>query len=83
MSWRVGTDAVVTLRLAFVVFVVFGGFAPWRWPAVWRRHFPAALYASWRRRQADPVATRSTLTGTSGRGKWHGETGVGGSGANR
>jgi len=41
---------VVILHVAFVVFVVFGGFVAWRWRKVLIAHVPAALwgvYVEW------------------------------------
>ena len=34
MLWRVAADVVLVIHLAFVAFVVFGGFLTWRWPRV-------------------------------------------------
>jgi hypothetical protein len=42
--WRVAADLVLVVHLAFVVFVVFGGFLAWRWPRVALVHLPVALY---------------------------------------
>jgi hypothetical protein len=44
MQWRLAADVVLVLHLAFVVFVVAGGFLTWRWPAVGFVHLPVALY---------------------------------------
>ena len=44
MLWRLAADVVLVLHLAFVVFVVAGGFLTWRWPAVGFVQLPAALY---------------------------------------
>jgi uncharacterized membrane protein YhhN len=35
---------VLVVHLAFVAFVVFGGFLTWRWPAVASVQLPVALY---------------------------------------
>ena len=44
MGWRLGADVVMSAHLVFVVFVVLGGIASWRWPrAVWA-HVGAAVY---------------------------------------
>ena len=44
MTWRASADVVMVLHLAFVVFVVVGGFLAWRWPRVALVHLPIALY---------------------------------------
>lgn len=44
MTWRVAADAVVVVHLAFIVFVVGGGFLAWRWPRVAFVHLPLAVY---------------------------------------
>lgn len=44
MVWRVAAGVVVVAHLAFVVFVVAGGFLTWRWPRVAYLHLPAAAY---------------------------------------
>ncbi len=40
-------DAVLVIHLAFIVFVVAGGFIAWRWPRIAWLHVPAALWGSW------------------------------------
>ena len=42
--WRVAADVVLVVHLAFVAFVVSGGFLTWRWPRVALVHLPVALY---------------------------------------
>jgi len=42
--WRVAADVVLVIHLAFVAFVVFGGFLTWRWPLVALVQLPVALY---------------------------------------
>jgi hypothetical protein len=42
--WRVAADVVLVVHLAFVAFVVFGGFLTWRWPRVALVQLPVALY---------------------------------------
>jgi hypothetical protein len=44
MLWRAGADVVMVVHLAFVVFVVVGGFLAWRWPRLAYIHLPVALY---------------------------------------
>ncbi|WP_291993423.1 DUF2784 domain-containing protein [Candidatus Accumulibacter sp. ACC003] len=44
MSDRLLADAVVVLHLLFIVFVIFGGFAVLRWPALALAHLPAACW---------------------------------------
>ena len=44
VSWRVAADVVLVVHLAFVAFVVFGGFLRWRWPRVALVQLPVALY---------------------------------------
>lgn len=41
---RFAADALVVVHLAFVVFVVVGGFLVWRWPRLVWIHLPAALW---------------------------------------
>jgi hypothetical protein len=40
----VAADVVLVIHLAFVAFVVFGGFLTWRWPLVALVQLPVALY---------------------------------------
>ena len=47
MSARLAADAVVLVHLAFVVFVVVGGFLAMHWPRIAWLHVPAALWGAW------------------------------------
>jgi hypothetical protein len=47
MTWRILADAVVLFHLAFVVFVVVGGFLAWRWRWVVFAHVPAVAWGIW------------------------------------
>ena len=47
MIWRVLADGVVTIHLAFVVYVIFGGFLAWRWPRTIFAHLPALAWGVW------------------------------------
>ncbi len=47
MIFRLAADLVVLTHLAFVVFVVVGGFAVWRWPKIIYVHVPAAVWGAW------------------------------------
>lgn len=44
MAYRVLADITLTLHLAFVLFVVFGGLLALRWPRVAWVHIPTAIY---------------------------------------
>ena len=44
MLYRVLADVVVAVHLAFVVFVIFGGFLTWRWPKVGWAHVPSFVW---------------------------------------
>lgn len=44
MGWRLAADVVLVAHLAFVVFVVAGGFLTWRWPRVAWVQVPTAIY---------------------------------------
>jgi hypothetical protein len=46
MIWRWLADLVVLVHVAFVVFVVVGGFLVLRWPWVAWLHVPAAVWGS-------------------------------------
>jgi hypothetical protein len=46
MASRWLADLVLVVHLAFVVFVVFGGFAALRWPRLAWVHVPVALYGA-------------------------------------
>jgi len=45
--WKVLADAVVLAHLAFVVFVVAGGFLTWRWRLAALAHLPALAWGVW------------------------------------
>lgn len=47
MVWRVLADLLVVLHLAFVGFVIFGGFLAWKWPQVVLAHLPALAWGFW------------------------------------
>jgi hypothetical protein len=47
MAFRLLADAIVVLHLAFVVFVVGGGFLALRWPRIAAVHIPAAAWGCW------------------------------------
>jgi hypothetical protein len=47
MLWRALANAVVVLHLAFVAFVIFGGFLAWRWPKAPLAHLPALAWGLW------------------------------------
>jgi len=44
MGWRLAADGVMVFHLAFVAFVVVGGFLAWRWRRLACLHLPIALY---------------------------------------
>ena len=44
MPLRLAADVVVLLHLAFIVFVVGGGFLAWRWPRIAWVHLPCAAW---------------------------------------
>lgn len=44
MLSRLTADALVIVHLAFIVFVVAGGFLVWRWPRLIWIHLPMALW---------------------------------------
>jgi hypothetical protein len=58
VSARLAADAVVLAHLAFVAFVVVGGFVVVRWPRIAWLHVPAALWGAW----AELTATICPLT---------------------
>lgn len=58
MSARVAADVVVALHMAFVAFVVAGGWLVWRYPSVAWIHVPAALWGAY----AELTATVCPLT---------------------
>ena len=47
MAHRLLADATVLLHLAFVLFVIAGGFLAARWPRVAFAHVPAAAWGAW------------------------------------
>ncbi len=47
MAWRALADGLVLVHLAFVAFVVFGGFLLWRWPRAIFAHIPALAWGVW------------------------------------
>ncbi len=47
MVWRVLADLLVVFHLAFVGFVIFGGFLAWKWPQVVLAHLPALAWGFW------------------------------------
>lgn len=44
MIYGLAADAVMALHLAFVLFVILGGIAVWRWPWVAALHVPAFVW---------------------------------------
>ena len=46
MLYRVAADAVLILHLAFVLFVVLGGFLVLRWPKLAWAHLPAVAWGA-------------------------------------
>jgi hypothetical protein len=46
MLYRLAADAVVLLHLAFIFFVVCGGFLAWRWRKAAWFHIPAAIWGA-------------------------------------
>ena len=46
MLWRALADTLVVAHLAFVGFVVGGGFLTWRWPRLVWVHLPALLWGA-------------------------------------
>ncbi len=47
MLYRVLADSVLVIHLAFVLFVVLGGFLALRWPRVALLHLPAACWGAY------------------------------------
>jgi len=45
--WRALADGVIAIHLAFVAFVIFGGFLVWRWPRAAFAHLPALAWGVW------------------------------------
>src|SRR5262245_41948400 len=46
MIYRIAADAVLTLHLAFILFVVLGGWLVLRWPRLALLHLPAAAWGA-------------------------------------
>jgi hypothetical protein len=46
MGYRLAADALVAAHLAFIVFVVTGGFLAWRWRRLAWLHLPAAIWGT-------------------------------------
>jgi hypothetical protein len=44
MAFNLGATAIAILHLAFILFVVFGGFLVLRWPKLMFIHLPAAVW---------------------------------------
>ena len=44
MSYRLAADALVWLHLGFILFVLFGGLLPLRWPRLAWLHLPAVAW---------------------------------------
>ncbi len=47
MIWRVLADGLVIFHLAFVGFVIFGGFLAWKWRRALFAHVPALAWGIW------------------------------------
>ena len=47
MGWRLLTDLLVALHLAFAIFVIFGGFLAWKWRQAIVFHLPALAWGFW------------------------------------
>ena len=47
MLWRTLADLLVVVHLAFVGFVIFGGFLAWKWRAAILAHLPALAWGLW------------------------------------
>ena len=47
MGWRALADLLVVFHLAFVGFVIFGGFLAWKWPKAVFAHLPALAWGFW------------------------------------
>ncbi len=47
MIWRVLADGLVIFHLAFVGFVIFGGFLAWKWRHAVFAHIPALAWGIW------------------------------------
>ncbi len=44
MIYRILADTVLVLHLAFIIFVIFGGFLNLRWSRTWILHLPALIW---------------------------------------
>lgn len=44
MAYNLGATAIASLHLAFILFVLFGGFLVLRWPKLMWLHLPAAVW---------------------------------------
>lgn len=47
MGYRLLADAVVVVHLGFVLFVIFGALAAFRWPKVLWLHLPALIWGAY------------------------------------
>ena len=47
MIWRTLADLLVVFHLAFVGFVIFGGFLAWKWRSAVLAHLPALAWGLW------------------------------------
>lgn len=55
MSYRLAADALVWLHLGFILFVLFGGLLPLRWPRLAWLHLPAVAWGAPLSSSACPV----------------------------
>jgi hypothetical protein len=46
VAFRLAADLTVVVHLAFVVFLLAGGFAAWRWPRLLGLHLPAVALSA-------------------------------------
>jgi hypothetical protein len=46
VGFRLGAGVVVVVHLAYVVFVLVGGFLAWRWRSLARYHVPAVMVSA-------------------------------------
>ncbi|GAB3998242.1 DUF2784 domain-containing protein [Glycomyces albus] len=44
MEYRILADVAMTAHFLFLVYLVVGGFAAWRWPGTWFAHAAVAVY---------------------------------------
>ncbi len=47
MFYRTLADGILIVHLAFVLFVICGGFLAWRWPRIAWLHIPTALWGAY------------------------------------